>query len=223
VPTVDHDLRSEQAIISYAKDIKASDNKLRTEGMKVLDMVITHMNDNHWDIVGFTALERVAHIFHMREMWAHTKDEFDRIKKPSDVVCKCAMNVDNNGIMKMLRFVAMALREPSLVYGDSAFSSRKNESVFGKVGAKYQIEKLVPIPNSQQKNKTINPDHGDMKNAKDTNTEDLFLRNFKDSMPPLTDAKSWEYWKDKFSAVDHGNLALFLHCAIAKAHGKSNV
>jgi len=207
VPTVNRDLRAEQAIIPYAKDMKPADRALRTEGMQVLDMVIMHMNDKHWDITGFNALERVAHIFHMRELWLYTKDQFDQIGKtipaPNENACLCMMDVENNGVMKMMRFVTMALREPSLVYGDPAFSSRSNKTAPSKTV-------MILIDYLQ---------HDDMKTVSNSGTEDLFLRAFKDSMPRLKDAETWEFWKGKnYTKDDHKNLALFLHCAIAKAH-----
>jgi len=208
VPTIDLDLRSDLAIIPYAKDTKPADSELRTEGMKVLDMVIAHMNDKHWDIVGFTPFERAAHIFHMHELWSHTKDEFDKIGKtiqiPNYNACVCALDVDENGVIKVMRFLAMAMREPGLVYGDPAFS-RKNVSA-----DQLQKRNITSI-------RYFKPEH--VKGANAVNTEDLFLKGIVDSMPRLKDAKSWEYWKGKnYTIADHYNLALFLHCAIAKAH-----
>lgn len=129
VPTINFDLLAEMAILPYAPDRRTNDtDSFMTTGMKVLDSVLTHMDEKHWDMVSFDPLERLVHAFHMQEMWAHVKMEFDKFGKgvaaPSAKACECAMDIDNNGIMQYMRFVAMILREPYLFYGDPRFSDR---------------------------------------------------------------------------------------------------
>lgn len=140
VPTINMDLSSSQAIVPFAQNQIKTDvsEKFITTGMETLDIVLSRMNQQHWDVTGFNALEKVVHAFHMREVWARVLVEYKRIKAqpPSDEFCRCAMDVENNGIMKMMRFTAMAIREPDLVYGSPKFSRKnapENNQVYGNL------------------------------------------------------------------------------------------
>lgn len=126
VPTVARDLHAEIAVLPYTPDWKSKDSHMfLTDGMKVLDSVLSHMNDKSWDNAGFSPLERVEHAFHMRETWARIKIEYDQIGKtnqaPDADVCACAMDIENNGVMQVLQGSAMALRDPEhrVKYGKS--------------------------------------------------------------------------------------------------------
>lgn len=91
-----------------------------TDGIKTLDDVLSHIDEHLYDIRFYGPLERIAHAFHMEESWAHMKKEYDRIKAnpPNNTICECAMDIENNGVLKMLRFSAMGIREPQLLYGN---------------------------------------------------------------------------------------------------------
>lgn len=136
VPTINMDLSSTQAIVPFAQNRMTTDvsEKFLTTGMETLDVVLSRMNQENWDINGFNALEKVVHAFHMREEWARVLVEYQRIKAqpPSEEFCRCATDVDNNGVMKMMRFNAMAIREPDLVYGSPKFSQRNANAPVAK-------------------------------------------------------------------------------------------
>lgn len=127
MPTVNYDLIADQAILPYAPDQSMpDDDMLATEPMKTLNLVLSHMNDEHWDITAFNPLERVLHAFHMREAWARAHLQYDRImvNPPNETICNCALAVNNNELMKLLRFTATAIREPALVYASPAFTEK---------------------------------------------------------------------------------------------------
>jgi len=213
VPTIDRDLRSEIAILPYTPDWKSTDSSMfLTEPMKVLDSVLSHMHEKHWDIVAFNPLERVVHAFHMKEAWARTKKEFDQIGKtrtvPSDQACSCAMDVENNGIMKVMRFTAMALREPGLVYGHPAFA---NKSLIGNASPQYYVQAGYTYRFFKHEEKQKNSD---------APLDKMLVQDLTDAMPPLKDAAAWNIWKGKADPpMEHQrDLAMFLYCAIKKAH-----
>ena len=93
------------------------------------------MDNPSYDVKHFTPIEKIAHAFHMEEIWAAILEEYKKIKTnpPSDNVCKCAMDVENNGVLKMLRFTALAIREPQLVYGNNMkmYDNAKKNYNFG--------------------------------------------------------------------------------------------
>jgi len=170
VPTMNMDSQSEQAILSYAPDLKSKDaDMFLTDGMKTLDMVFSHMNDKNWDIPGFTTLDRVTHAFHMQEFWAHVEKEYGKIGTtipvPNQAFCQCASDVENNGIMKTMRGISM-------------------DSLLKHIWI-YENEELK-----------------------------IFV-------PAVKDKESWDVLKGKSAPIAHKfhqDVALFLYCAIQKAH-----
>lgn len=124
VPTMNCDMRAEIAILSYAPDLKSKDNDIFfTEPMKVLDSILSL--EESWSTSSFNPLERVAHAFHMRELWARAKKEFDQIGKakeaPNDDFCACVMDIENNGIMDVMRSTVTAMRDTSSWMSRSQF------------------------------------------------------------------------------------------------------
>jgi len=89
-----------------------------TEGMQILDRVLSQMDSNVHNR-DLTTLEIVVHEFHMRELWARMLPVYQKIKAnpPSNAaaVCKCAMNVQNNGILQTMRISSLKWREPGLM------------------------------------------------------------------------------------------------------------
>lgn len=126
VPTIDLNAQFEQTLLSYLpkKSAKGSESYL-TDGMTVLDSVLTHMDDKVWNVSNITTIERLVHEFHMREAWARAKVEFDNMGKktsaPDDDACACALDIENNGIMKILAIMTMGVEEASRLIGDPAF------------------------------------------------------------------------------------------------------
>ena len=83
------------------------------------------MDSSSYDIKFFSTLERVVHAFHMEEMWMMALHQYQKLKTnpPGSQACQCAMDMENNGIMKMIRFSALAMREPMLIYGEESHNS----------------------------------------------------------------------------------------------------
>ena len=50
--------------------------------------------------------ERVAHIFHMRDLWTRVHSEYDNIRNVSVTTCNCLLDVENNGIQDRLLWIA---------------------------------------------------------------------------------------------------------------------
>jgi len=204
VPTVNYDLRADQAILPYAPDRRMPDDDMFvTEPMRTLNMVLSHMDDAHWDITAFNPLERVVHAFHMREVWGRARLQYNQItaNPPNATVCQCALDVNNNGIMKLLRFTAMAIREPALVYGSPAFTDKTLDE-------KGQPKYYIPYPYSFHF----------LKPVENKNPEELFIRDHAQAMPPLTNSTVWKIWKQTTHSpkIDF-DTALFIYCAINKS------
>lgn len=118
VPTVDQYAKfSDNVLRLNAPDEPSTLKKFRTDAMNVLDGVLMHMDQNV--DVQYTMLEQVVHAFHMEEMWAEIVPVYQKIKAnpPANLVqtCKCAMDVENNGILQALRIAGLKWREPGLM------------------------------------------------------------------------------------------------------------
>jgi len=202
VPTINRDIKSDTPLLLHAPQFPELDGD--TEAMKTLDMVLSHMDDKNWDIKGYTTLERVAHAFHMEAIWAKAKTYFDEMQRspapPSPQLCDCVMDVDNNGILKFLRYSALEIREPQLVYS-------RQLTDFGPNAPPKDYQ------NYQQGRKKRSVDTG-LKNGPqnllaDSNAAGIHLK----------DEAAWKKWKEEVPSEDmHYNNALFMYCAVQKAH-----
>jgi len=188
------DLRSEQAILPSAP--MAQSSMFYTRPLKTVDRILSHMDNPYYDVRYFTILERIVHVFHMQETWALAKVHYDKLKTrpPPASVCKCAVDVEANGIMKMLRFSALAMREPGLIYGEN----RRD----------YYVQYQVTYHFGNKLN-----DHGSHSDNLDEDT----LLHPADSMPSLKDQAAWDKWRVILTSMPPEmakDLAIYLYCAL---------
>jgi hypothetical protein len=202
IPTVNMDLGSNLPILPNVRDMPATKKSFQTDGMRAVDQVLSHMDNKNYDIKEYSALERLVHALHMREVWFHAQKRYADVKAspPSVDVCKCARDVDNNGILKVLRFIALAIREPALMYGKH--TTLDNGGIADWPGNLYTF----------------------------TDPNNLQLQSPEKAIPSLKDEASWQEWKKlmlhdennfegiKFNSVEEANddyyLALYVYCAL---------
>lgn len=201
IPTINLDLSTPIAILWHAPDIKGPDNdKFLTNGMKTLDMVLSQMDRKSWDLAEFTTLEKVVHIFHMQEFWARALVFYKKLQTtpPIDEICGCATDIDNNGVLDMLRFTALAIREPSLVYGVP-----KDQRIDGKANQQYAVYTYHFFLKLKPRGQTS---FGPSEVLTDTDH----------SMPRLQHEADWVKWKKIGTVSDQESFdaALYLYCAL---------
>jgi len=196
IPTVNLDLRAPDAILPYAPEAEAS--PFMTDAMRAIDAVLSHWDNPNYDIRGFSIVERLVHVFHMRESWAMIARMYNEIKsskRPSESECACVRDIDSNGVLKSLRYIALAVREPALVYG-----SQKKAPYYVPYSYTYR-----PLVNKQ-----------DQPSISVLSESDV-LKKESDAMIELKDEASWTVWKNLMETMDpvsHYNTALFLYCAL---------
>uniref|UniRef100_A0A914C1M5 Uncharacterized protein n=1 Tax=Acrobeloides nanus TaxID=290746 RepID=A0A914C1M5_9BILA len=121
IPTINVDLTSDQAILPYAPDRRGPNEDLFSDdAMKTVDEVLSHMDDPNYMIKGYNTIERLVHAFHMKTMWVSVREEYEKIKMdpPKEVICHCVLDIENNEVLNMLRYIALVFREPQLIYGN---------------------------------------------------------------------------------------------------------
>ena len=78
------------------------------------------MDNPDYDMRLYTLLERIVHAAHMQEVWQKAGYIFKNMaeqKSIPDDVCVYMRDSERNGILEMLRLIALKVREPSLMYG----------------------------------------------------------------------------------------------------------
>jgi len=205
IPTINYDTSSEAALLPHAVEYAApvadkNAHVFETEAMRTLDFVLQHMDSKNWDIKHFSTLEKVVHAFHMEETWNKAAKAYKELLKASpaepDELCHCVLDIEQNGILKFLRFSAMAIREPALVY-NMAMGEPGNRGYYIQASYTYHFKKNV-----------------------EPRFEDLILQDSADTMPPLTGASAWSDWKriGCTTPEEDYNNALFMFCAVRKSH-----
>lgn len=191
IPTVNADLKNDQAILFNAPDTPV-DSMFSTPGMRALDRVLSHMDDPSYDIREYNTLDRVTHALHMHEVWHAASVEYAKLasKPPSKDVCRCATSVDNNGVLEVLRLIALELREPNLMYGKTI---KLNDGTVRWDGNLYRFEFL-------------------------SRSADKPLRSPLEVNPHIDSQKTWLKMKEDMMTSmlpsDDYELALYLHCAL---------
>uniref|UniRef100_A0AC34FRF7 Uncharacterized protein n=1 Tax=Panagrolaimus sp. ES5 TaxID=591445 RepID=A0AC34FRF7_9BILA len=107
------------------------------------------------------------------------------------------MDIENNGILKMLRFAALGIREPQLIYGSKM-------DVFKKTEHAYHVSYPAYVYRFK------------LRNAKQELTTDALLMEKDQSMPKSINAEAWKKWKHigGMAMHEHIDTALFLYCAL---------
>ncbi|XP_072021003.1 uncharacterized protein [Amphiura filiformis] len=158
VPTVNHNMSAPDLVVPYAPDEPIGDD-FNTDAMNMIDHILSHIGKEN-DALGayWSPIGRVAHAFHMWDLWYRVHEEFEctiRDNPPKQDVCDCLMDTEHNGIRAAVQWV----------------------------GEHYKSGSPVAIPK-------------------------------------LTDADSWQVWKDRvlnyFHEFDNNaahDAALYLYCA----------
>eukprot|EP01001_Neometanema_parovale_P010548 NODE_6788_length_817_cov_185.047550_g6552_i0.p1 GENE.NODE_6788_length_817_cov_185.047550_g6552_i0~~NODE_6788_length_817_cov_185.047550_g6552_i0.p1 ORF type:complete len:232 (-),score=76.83 NODE_6788_length_817_cov_185.047550_g6552_i0:120-767(-) len=108
IPTVNHNLQASNKVLDFAPS-DAVGRDFHTYTMNTIDHILSNVG-KHNDGLGkhWSPVERIAHVFHMRDLWAkiHTKYVEVLNNPPSEATCSCLMNTTENGIYKAVAWVA---------------------------------------------------------------------------------------------------------------------
>ncbi|CAF0755041.1 unnamed protein product [Adineta steineri] len=109
IPTVNHNLHDKEGIkvLMYAPN-----DPLPTDyfgfTMNMIDKILAMVGKSddglgkHW-----SSTERLVHKFHMWDLWLRLQKEVSELSpKPSSAVCKCVLDVQSNGVLKAVQWIA---------------------------------------------------------------------------------------------------------------------
>merc|ERR1712034_6116 len=150
------------------------DNKFSSSALFALDHVLSHMEDNEYDIKNGNALDRIAHALHMQETWADTFKFFRKLKreKPSKLLCSCLDRVYGSWITKSLLYIAKQIREPENMYTNSAESNGQRRPYRGNYGGGCCIN---------------------IRQITDLRSE---IRQKEEAIPNIVNEETWKTWKN---------------------------
>ena len=189
IPVVNPHLTSNNPILGNAPRLDVN-VAFKTFSMNQLDWVLLHMDNKHYDMGSYGTLERLMHQMHMVETWSEIRELYTSPKflPPSPKFCSCVEDTENNGIMRLLRFIALQIREPELMLGRHTVINGKPAKWDGNVYRYAFFDGRAT--------------YGDVLNQ----TEIL---------PNLNSSQAWKTWKDTMlSMKGHGVsvIAKYLHC-----------
>lgn len=109
VPTVNMDRHSDDKVVRYAPNDMLGDD-FTTSSMNTVDKILSNIGNDNDGLGSFwSPVERIAHKFHMLDVWTTVKEVFDSkvmLNPPSDTLCDCLLDVDNNGIYQAVAWVS---------------------------------------------------------------------------------------------------------------------
>lgn len=110
VPTINKDKKSPNRLLLNAPDISSANGaQFKTDAMKMLDLVLSDMDEKRYYQYEYSVLEEIVHMAHMREFWFSVLNEYNQLKKSiktEDKLCKCVLDIENNGILDIFRTAA---------------------------------------------------------------------------------------------------------------------
>ena len=109
IPTVNMDRHSDQKVVRHAPEDKLGSD-FTTMSMNTIDKILSNIGRDN-DGLGpyWSPVERIAHKFHMWDVWMRVRQVFqDQTMRnpPSEEVCDCLLDVDNNGIYNAVAWVS---------------------------------------------------------------------------------------------------------------------
>jgi len=110
VPTVNKDLSDRNKLVLDSAPSDPWGNDFTTETMNIIDNVLSKVGTTddglgpHW-----TPVERLTHVFHMRDVWMTIKTKSYKIVEanpPTEDACLCLRDTKSNGIYNAVEWVA---------------------------------------------------------------------------------------------------------------------
>ena len=121
IPNVNYNLSSAAAPVLASVPSLPLSNPFSSAYMDALDLTLSHMTDNDFDIRNAPPLERLVHALHMVETWelaAPFYQRFVRMKWKNEnkrarfsKLCPCVTDVHENGIWRDLENLAVKMRD----------------------------------------------------------------------------------------------------------------
>ena len=109
VPTVNLNVSDPRRVLDHAPDVPQT-KYYTTHAMRAVDTILLNVGKENDGLGEFwSPVERVAHYFHMYDLWQTIRLTYDRTvlwDTPSDALCHCVNDVAINGVRGAVQWVA---------------------------------------------------------------------------------------------------------------------
>jgi len=214
IPTLNYDLTAKNPVLPNAP-LYGFDTSFQTVAMRYVDQVLRNMDRKNFYITRYTTLEQLVHTFHMGEVWANAKIHYDKIlaeRIDDPQLCACVNDLENNGIMKILPFMALKIRYPGITSGRLARYENGTDSSWK--GNDYPVYTYYFFNNWSEELAQFDFNQEESVILKQASTQ--LVDNDK-GIQHLTNEKQWKKWKSGMKRMeprDEYELAMFLYCRL---------
>ena len=119
IPNVNYNLSSAAPPVLASVPSLPLSNPFSSAHMDALDLTLSHMTDNDFDIRNAPPLERLVHALHMVETWELAAPFYQRFvymkskkgRARLSKLCPCVTDVHENGIWRSLESLAVKMRD----------------------------------------------------------------------------------------------------------------
>jgi len=204
VPTVNRDKTSTFLVLPNAPDIKSVDeDRFTTATMKLLDLILSHIDDRMYYESDYTLIEQIIHTAHMQDHRMEVKVHYDKLKKTrlsnDTELCGCVLDTRSNGILDILIVAAKYAHDHSqkisnIDQGTLRYSRLDSHTNYAcKGGGGCQQTTVVKSPNPDDCSAPVGA-----------------------SALNLAGSEAWSLYKKRLHCLETHtyDAALFLYCAL---------
>ena len=188
------------------------------------------MDKKNYSITNFSVLEKIAHIFHMSELWNRASTHYRTLllQPPTPEICSCATNTYLNNINQELNLLALKIKYPGITSGE--YDQLKNLTDLG-YEIHYSIGHVASPPGYSvhySYGATGDPSASFQETlekfdftGEESEVVDRVARDLVDGdhgmAKHLDSEEGWAYWKQKMEEMKEiGNyeFAVFMYCTL---------
>merc|ERR1711962_351929 len=185
IPVVNPDLISQDLLLPSSPEFQSS---FHSPTLQAVDRILSHLGEPHYDIRGYTDLERLVHAAHMHEMWYGASKVYSDIQERGGItepgLCQCIQDVENKDVIRMLHIIARKARKDKhgKVSTPGNDNDMKNKDLVSNL-FKYHSDKTPENDNDKENVNLVSNflkyDFDKTKEGNDKKNEDLVSNLFK--------------------------------------------
>jgi len=215
IPTVNKDLESETRILENTP-LADLDMKFTTPALRYMDLVLRNMDKNYYSITNFSVLEKLAHMYHMGELWQHASTHYSSLllNPPPREVCTCASSSHLNSVTQELNLLALKIKYPGITSGE--YNEKKGLFNDYGYGIHYRLGKITN-PSAEFQRAVEKFDFSGPESEVVERVTAGLVDGDRGMEKKLDSEEGWQYWKEKVQTMEEiGNyeFAMYMYCKL---------
>ena len=174
------------------------------------------MDKDYYSITNFSILEKLAHMYHMAELWQHASTHYSSLllNPPAREVCTCVSNSQLSTVTQELHLLALKIKYPGITSGE--YNEKKGMFNDYGYGIEYSLGRITtPSPDFQKAVEKFDFTGPESEVVERVITELVDGDTGMDKK--LDNEEGWQYWKEKIQAMEEiGNyeFAIYMYCKL---------